>query len=413
MREFDWLLLLAALVLCAAGLALIYSVFTPPPESQEVSAADYTFLQRQALWVAFGLVAMVVGIAIPFRYFESLAWYTFLACVALLLVVLFVGSGHEAHRWLAIGGIRLQPSELTKVALIFLWARVLSGPRGREQMKKKLVLSLGALAIPFLLVLKEPDLGTALMFVLLLLPMLYAGGVSGLHLLFALSPLVTVLLGFYGDYAGGSPWPLGIYLVAIFILAYARRSYLIEAVGLVVVNLGVAALLPVLWTSLTEYQQRRIHEFLNFGSDRFGSGWQVFQSKVAIGSGGILGKGFTKGTQKAMEFIPAKHTDFIFSVAGEELGFVGALLLILLFFTIVVRALDKAARARNRFASLASVGVAAYFFFQSAINIGMAVGLAPVTGLPLPLVSYGGSSMLVSMFLVGFLVNVGLRCYDY
>jgi rod shape determining protein RodA len=262
-------------------------------------------------------------------------------------------------------------------------------------------------------VLRQPDLGTALVFVGLLMPIMYWRGFKGTHILFALSPVVSAVLIIYGENVAHNPWPFGVFIVAIMVIAYLRRSRLIESVTLVAANLGVGLLLPLLWDDLKIYQQKRIINFLDPGADKLGAGWQVYQSKIAIGSGGLAGKGYLEGTQKALEFLPAKHTDFIFSVLGEELGFLGAVVLLLLFSVLIFKALVIAQKVKSEFASTVCVGIAAYLFLQVLVNVAMTIGMAPVTGIPLPFVSYGGSSMLVSCFLVGFLLNCSARWYEY
>jgi rod shape determining protein RodA len=179
------------------------------------------------------------------------------------------------------------------------------------------------------------------------------------------------------------------------------------------INLLVILAVPHLLGYLKPYQQRRVFAFLRPESDILGTGWQVYQSKVAIGSGGLTGKGFLKGTQKMFEFLPERHSDFVYSVLSEETGFLGSIIVIVLLLILVYRILSIATRTRGRFASLAAVGICTYFVFHAAINIGMTIGLAPVTGLPLPFLSYGGSSMLTSCFLVGIVLNFGMRFYEY
>jgi rod shape determining protein RodA len=256
------------------------------------------------------------------------------------------------------------------------------------------------------------------------LPVLYWRGIKGIHILYILTPLVTAFLVVYGDYSGqlaadgggkggGSAWPIGVFIVTIFVVAYLRRAHLAESVALVVANLGVALVTPLIWGDLKAYQQKRIIFFLEPGRDHLGSGWQVIQSKIAIGSGGLGGKGYLAGTQKALEFLPAKHTDFIFSVLGEELGFVGAAVVLFLFSVLIIRALGVAQKNKSEFASAVCAGIAAYLFLQVLVNVGMTTGMAPVTGIPLPFVSYGGSSLVVSCFLIGFLLNCSTRWYEY
>jgi len=411
-RRFDWTLFLSAVVLCGAGLAMIYSVFQPLGGSY-TGEADYTFLERQALWVSLGLITLLVGYLIPFRVYESLAHVIYAICLVLLVVVLAIPSRGDTQRWLMIGPMGIQPSELTKVAVLFVWARVLAGHRTDPNQLRNISRILALFAVPFLLVLRQPDLGTALVFVGLLLPMLYWRGFKGLHILFILSPAVSAVLIIYGENVAQNPWPFGIFIVLIMVVAYMRRHLLLESIALVVANLGVGLILPTIWNDLKGYQQKRILNFLDPGADKLGAGWQVIQSKIAIGSGGFDGKGYLQGTQKALEFLPAKHTDFIFSVLGEELGFFGAMVTLTLFGIIIFKAFTIAQKSKSEFASAVCVGIAAYFFFQLMVNVAMTTGMAPVTGIPLPFISYGGSSMLVSCFLVGFLLNCSSRWAEY
>jgi rod shape determining protein RodA len=410
-RELDWVVLLAAAVLVAVGVAMIYSVFHPlagiPPRT------SFDAFQRQLLWVGVGVAALLVGFLVPFRYYESLAYLIYgLVLVALVLVLLLPGD-QKVKRWIVLGGLRIQPSELAKVAVILVTARVTSGYRG-DPNRWRTLLTIGMLVgVPALLILEEPDLGTAIVLVGIPLSMLYLRGFRGVRILFLLSPALASLLVFYSEQVAHSAWPFGVYIVIVFAVAYWRRAMLLESIGLVVANLAVGFLFPLFWEKLAPYQQRRILAFLNPGVDELGGGWQVLQSKIAIGSGGLLGKGFREGTQKALEFLPARHTDFVFSVIGEELGFFGALVVLLCFAVVVLRALGTAARAKSEFASSVAVGVAAYFFVQSFVNMGMTMGVASVTGIPLPLVSYGGSSMVVSCFLIGLLLNCRMRWMEY
>jgi rod shape determining protein RodA len=425
-RDFDWVTLISTLVLCGVGLAMIYSVFQPSQTGSENIGANTFFFNRQVLWLIFGLVAMLTGFLVPLRVYETLAHVFYAVCVVLLIAVLVIPSGQDTQRWLVLGPLRLQPSEFTKIALLFVWARLLSGHRGGTRRVKNTLACLAVFLVPFLLVLKQPDLGTAIVIFGLLLPVLYWRGLKGIHILYILSPLVTAFLVVYGDYSGqlaadsgggsgggGSAWPIGVFIVAIFVVAYLRRAFLAESIALVAANLGVALVTPLLWGDLKAYQQKRIIFFLEPGRDHLGSGWQVIQSKIAIGSGGLGGKGYLAGTQKALEFLPAKHTDFIFSVLGEELGFVGVTVVLFLFAVLIIRSLGVAQKSKSEFASTVCIGIAAYFFLQVLVNVGMTTGMAPVTGIPLPFVSYGGSSLVVSCFLIGFVLNCSTRWYEY
>jgi rod shape determining protein RodA len=278
------------------------------------------------------------------------------------------------------------------------------------------VAAFGAVIAPLLLVMKQPDLGTALVFPALLLPMLYWRGLDeGIMILF-LSPVVSAFLTIFSQGVlrkGVYPFPLLIFFVVILAIAYRRRAKLLQSIMLVATNLAVMIIIPTLIGGMKPYQQQRIFAFLRPESDILGSGWQVYQSKVAIGSGGFAGKGFLHGTQKLLAFLPERHSDFVFSVLSEEAGYLGAVGVIILFLVIIVRGLYLATKVKSRFASLTTIGICSYFAFHLLINVGMTIGLAPVTGIPLPLISYGGSSMLVSCFLIGILLNFSANFYEY
>ncbi len=413
-RDFDWMILFAVVLLCVIGLSLIYSVFHPYEDGYD-NQESYFYFKKQLIWILFGVMALFLGFSIPFRYFETLAYVYYAVCIVLLIAVLLIDGGNRAQRWLSFGPVGIQPSEFTKIALLFVWARILSGYGRNPHQLRRLALVLAFFGLPFLLVLKEPDLGTAIVYFALMIPVLYWRGFKGLHILFVLSPIIACILIIYGEEIAQNhqTLPFGIYIVMIFIIAYLRRSYLVESFILVGANLGFGLISSELWDKLEGYQQERILDFLNPGADKLGAGWQVFQSKIAIGSGGITGKGYLHGTQKALEFLPAKHTDFVFSVLGEELGYIGALIVLLLFFVLVYKALALAQKSKSEFASTVCIGIAAYFFFQVLVNVAMTTGMAPVTGIPLPFISYGGSSLVVSFFFIGFLLNCSVRWIEY
>jgi rod shape determining protein RodA len=411
-RDFDWVIVTCTGILMLVGLSIVYSVSHSVGEVSPEALAGSHF-SRQLLWLGLGLFTMLLAYAIPFRWFESLAPAMYALCIILLVVVLLLPAKGETQRWFVIGPLAIQPSEFTKVAVLLIWARILSSPRADPNRLRTLLPVLLMFILPFFLVLKQPDLGTAMVFVGVLIPVLYWRGFRGLHILFLLSPLVSSVLIIYGENVTHNPWPFGIFIVLILVVAYLRRAFLFESISLVVANLGIGLFLPVLWNHLKPYQQRRVTNFLDPNSDKLGAGWQVIQSKIAIGSGGFGGKGYMEGTQKALEFLPAKHTDFIFSVLGEELGFVGAVAVLFLFAVIITRALLAAQKMKSEFAGTLCVGIAAYLAFQVFVNIGMTTGMAPVAGIPLPFVSYGGSSMLVSCFLVGLLLNCSARWSEY
>jgi rod shape determining protein RodA len=412
-RNLDWMILVPVLLLIGMGLLTLYSVEHVPPEMKDaVPGSEGRFFARQLIWAAFGLIVLVMALALPFKYYEGLATLFYAAGIALLVMVLLQSSS----RWLVFGGFRLQPSEFMKIGVIFFLARYLSGKGSDPNRFRVLTLSSLLALLPLVLVAKQPDLGTALVYPALLIPMLYWRGLSENALILFLSPIVMAFLTVYSpqdierwDY----PVFLLIFFILILVIAYRKRHNIVYSISLVGINLAVMLIVPTLLGKLKIYQQKRILAFLHPESDILGTGWQVYQSKVAIGSGGFFGKQYLQGTQKLLAFLPERHSDFVYSVLSEELGFLGAIVVPLLFSIVIIRGLYLATNVKNRFASLAIIGICAYFAFHVFINIGMTVGFAPVTGLPLPFLSYGGSSMMISCFLIGVLLNFSVRFYEY
>jgi len=238
-RDFDSLLLVTSSLLIILGLSLIYSVFHPH-ENGFSSEMNYMFFNRQLIWVCFGVVAMLVGSVVPFRYFEALAYVIYITCLILLVAVLFTSGTQAAQRWISVGPMRLQPSEFMKIALLFVWGRVLSGHFTVDERLRKILIAMGLSLAPFLLVLKQPDLGTAIVFLLMLLPILYWRGLKGRQIFFLLSPIVACLLIIRSEEISRNPWPFGVFIVIIFVVAYLRRSNLLESISLVAANLGHA-----------------------------------------------------------------------------------------------------------------------------------------------------------------------------
>ena len=383
---------------------------------ESVVSNESHFFQRQAVWALLGIVVLILAASIPFKYYELTSYFFYFTGLALLLIVLLLDPSRGSSRWISIGGMRLQPSEFMKIGAIFMLAKFLAS-KGKDPNHLRVIsVAIAIIAVPFLFIIKQPDLGTALVFPALLLPILYWRGLDeGIMLLF-ITPVASAFLTVYSESSINSasyPFSLLVFFVMILIIAYRRRHRIFHSIMLVGLNLFVMLMVPGVIGRLQIYQQKRILAFFRPESDILGMGWQVYQSKMAIGSGGLVGKGFLRGTQKMLEFLPERHSDFVFSVLSEEIGFIGSLVVIAFFGLLIYRILSIAIRVKSRFASLAAVGISAYFIFHCVINIGMTIGFAPVTGLPLPLMSYGGSSMLVSSFLIGVVLNFGMRFYEY
>jgi rod shape determining protein RodA len=396
----DWPLILIALLLSAFGIAMVYSA-----GQTDVQTYVARLWRQQIAWLAMGLIGAYLMSRAPVRLLEWMTWpLLYGVSVALLLYTAFFGTGAgtaaSSRSWIAIGGVRLgQPSELAKVAVVLMLAKVLA--ERKEAPKSLLELWKPALVVgvPWLLIMKQPDLGTGIVFIGIFFAMLFWSGVSWPLLVLLASPAVSLVLAFSTGW-----W--GAWFLLLLALVFWYKPYVFEGVALVVANVFMGGIAPILWERLAPYQQRRLLVFIDPSADPRASGYHVIQSQVAIGSGGWFGKGFTMGTQKRLAFLPAQHTDFIWAVVGEELGFIGVTLALLLFLLLFLRALRIAERANDSFSSLVAFGLAASWFVHVLVNIGMTLNLMPITGIPLPFFSYGGSFMLASWLAIGILARI-------
>ncbi len=389
-RKLDWSLLLAFLALMAIGLTVLHS-------ASGTGETDYGL--RQLLWFLMGLPILLFAALTPPSFWFAVSWVAYGIGVALLLLVDLMGIvGMGAERWLGIGDFRFQPSEVGKLGLVLALARLLSDNRADLTQLKWVLGALALAGVPLLLVISQPDLGTALVYSFVTLPMLIRAGLPWSWVAILLSPLVAALCS------------LNLFVLLIFILLLATLLYLSE-VGIWVmaatlsISAGIGFALPSLWGFLHEYQQKRILVFLDPESDPLGAGYQIIQSKVAIGSGGVWGKGYMEGGQTQLSFLPERHTDFIFSVVGEEWGFAGALIVLSLFALLLTRTLVIALKHRNGFCGLVMTGFAALLLFHVVVNVGMTIGIMPVTGLPLPFLTHGGSFLWTCMVIMGLLLS--------
>jgi rod shape determining protein RodA len=401
--DLDRPLLVTTLLLALIGIAFVYSATMMPN-----STIERGLYLRQFIWLAIALVGGTLTAAVPYRIYEGkTAWLFYAIGVGLLLLTIFIGhTGLGAQRWLGWGLVKFQPSELAKLATVIVLASMLSQRRVDLSQVSTLAKAILVAGVPFLLVLKQPDLGTSVCFIMILITMLYWGGLSFLFLFLLLTPMINVALSFYFP-----AWAL--FAIALAYVLYRSRLRLAPLVLVVAVNLAVGIVTPQVWNHLEPYQRQRITTFIDPSADSYGAGYQIIQSKIAIGSGGIVGKGFLQGSQKALEFLPEQHTDFIFSVIGEETGFLGGAFVTALYMVLILRGVRIAQRARNRFGSLLAIGMTSIFLYHVVVNICMTVGLAPVTGLPLPLLSYGGTSLVTSFLQVGLIQNIAMRWREY
>ncbi|MER3447336.1 MAG: rod shape-determining protein RodA [Candidatus Dadabacteria bacterium] len=353
LKNFDWVLFFIPLLISIIGLVNLYSA---------TYQTGFKVFQRQLVWVVLGVVAMVLISFLDYRTLERYTHHMYAVFILLLVAVLvFSKAVLGSKRWLSLGPVTIQPSEFVKILIILILAKFYhndfeGGPYGLRDLIKPILF----VAVPSVLVLLQPDLGTALIILLTSASLILFMGVRLKSLVF----ILAIILGF---------------------------SY------------------PAWHFALRDYQKERIETFLDSSRDPLGSGYNTIQSQIAVGSGKLLGKGFKKGSQTQLRFIPEQHTDFAFSVLCEEWGFVGGAFALLLYFLLVLWILDMASLAKDKFSMALSFGVASMFFWHTLINVGMVTGIIPVVGVPLPLLSYGGSSALTVMMGIGMVLGIKMR----
>jgi len=399
LREIDRPLAAVVLTLAAYGLATLYSA-----GQTDVPTFVATIWHKQLIWLGVGLVSAVLMFRTSPRLLEWATPYAFGISVLVLLFTLFVGTGAgtaaSERSWISIGGVRLgQPAELAKLAAILMLARWLAERREAPATLRDLLWPCVIAGLPTLLVIKQPDLGSAMVFITILFAMLYWAGTKPSLLVLLGSPVIGLVLAF-------STVAWGAWIIVLFALLLWWRPYVWEGLAVMLANLVMGVVAVPFWQRLAPYQQNRLLAFLNPQQDPRATGWHVIQSKIAIGSGGLLGQGFTQGPQKRLAFLPAQFTDFIFSVVGEELGFVGVLVALALLVALILILLRIARRATDPYSSLCVFGVAALLFTHIIENVGMTVNLLPITGIPLPFFSYGGSFLLTCSIAVGISLRV-------
>jgi len=357
---FDWPLFLMVISISFFSVILIYSA-NLTSESEFVRS----LYLRQLEWNFYGMLIMFVLAAMDYHLLEKPAYLVYVIFVILLVEVLFsarVISGSQ--RWLSFGGMNFQPSEMVKVVLIITLARFFEDRRDVTEMGfKQLIVPVAIMLIPFLLIAKQPDMGTAMVLLAVFVVMALVNGI--------------------------------------------RKNVLMR------IAVGAIVLAPLIWHNLKGYQKSRILSMWDPTADPLGSGYHTIQSKIAIGSGGLMGKGFFAGTQSKLNFLPEKHTDFIFAVFAEETGFIGTIILLTLYLLILLRMIDVITKAKDRAGSLMAAGVTAMFGTHFFYNVAMTLGLTPIMGIPLPLLSYGGSATLANYAAVGILLSIHIRRFKH
>ena len=392
-KKFDFVLAAYLLALILFGCVAIYTASCTTIGEYTTVASNWW---KQIIFAAIAIGCMILLLRLPMPIFDIMILPLSILNILALIAVLFTQAIHGSHRWFSLMGIHYQPSESAKLLTIIMTARVISKEHLSEL--RQLFYGLGMIALPVALIIIEPDLGSTLVFGVSLLAMLVAADVPLFYLLLMVSPIVSIVSSVW--------WPAIIIwiLILVFLLYRSGLSWVPITIASIS-NIFIALFMPVFWNGLKDYQQNRILTFVDPLRDPLGAGYQIIQAKIAVGSGSILGKGWLQGTQKNMNFLPVHHTDFIFSVIGEEFGFVGSMLLLLLFTLFFLRLIRAVGEIKVPERRIASAGILAYLMFQTFINIGMNIGLVPATGIPLPFISYGGSNLLINTLSVGVVLK--------
>lgn len=356
LKNLDFTLIFTVIAIITTSLIIIGSAthINTPSEDR------YWYVQRQGIFALINFILIFVMLHFDYKSLSRYANLLYFINLVMLLAVMFVGqSALGAQRWIQIGPISLQPSEFSKLIMIVSLANLLDKRTGKLNSLRDVIPIFLYVGIPFLLVMKQPDLGTALVFLAILFGMIYVAGIN------------------------------------------SRLLMMIVGAGL--------AFMPIFWHFLKDYQKMRLTVFIDPNVDPLGSGYHIIQSKIAIGSGMLFGKGLFGGTQSQLNFLPENHTDFIFAVVGEELGFIGAALILILYFIMLYRGIKIAGLARDNFGTLLATGITSMLTFHVLVNVGMTAGIMPVTGIPLPLMSYGVSALTTNLASIGILLNIYMR----
>lgn len=392
--KFDFGLFIPMSILFAWGLAAIYSsTFNHP-------TAGGNF-EKQVIWGIAAFIIFFVTYSLPPSTFKSISIPTYLFSLLLLIVVIVIGrkiSG--AKSWLDFGPFGFQPSEIAKIGTILAMSAYLSRINTNIDSFKDILFTLTIGFIPVALILLEPDMGTSLVFVGFILMLIFWKGISLFGLFIVLSPGFVAIASLFGFY-----YFLAALLIVVIFLFLFRKDLFFSG-SIFALNLAAGFFANSLFNALSPHQQQRIQSFIDPNSDPLGAGYNTIQAKVAIGSGGFFGKGFLHGNQTQLQYIPEQWTDFIYCVIGEEFGFIGAVIVLVLFLYMFLRILKIASTTKDEFLSLTLIGILSVYLIHYLVNIGMVVGILPVIGIPLPFVSYGGSSLLVNMFMLGIVANV-------
>jgi rod shape determining protein RodA len=399
-RSFGLGIFLPALALSLIGVVLVYSA-----TYYSMDPLEHGLYTKQLVWLFVGIAIAICIYYIPLRLHEVFSSFYYIGAI-IFLAVLLITSRESAQRWFRLGGMSIQPAEMAKFAVVLALARFLAFRKINYENFSWIYVMIILVAIPAGLVLIQPDLGSSLVFFALFFGILIWSGLPLNRVLLMITPIISMIAAIHWI-----SW--AIFFLLLLLLLSLSKLRILQGLFFFVVNLAFGMMTPLLWNKLHAYQKMRIIIFLDPGQDPRGAGYQIIQSKIAVGAGGLLGQGFLKGSQTKLNFLPEQHTDFIFSVLSEQFGLIGGIVILVLFGWLFFKGFSLAYKARNQFYSYIACGFSTILVFQVLLNIGMTVGLMPVTGLPLPFLSYGGSSMLFFWAIIGFLLAINRDWQEY
>lgn len=392
--KFDLVTFFSVLALLAIGLVSIYSATYNHPTAKGN-------LDKQLIFAAFSLIVLFLIYWLPNTTFKMIALPSYIISLFFLIIVLFLGKTiYGAKSWMGLGVFGFQPSEFAKIGLILFLARWLTDTKRDINNLKDLLNTILIGFVPIFLIMLEPDMGTSIVFAGIALVMIFWSGLNLFGLFVVLSPGIILFASLFGTI------PFIFALILIIVALFFFKQDLFTSGMVLVINIAAGFIYEFLIKILKPHQVKRLQSFIDPASDPLGSGYNALQAKVAMGSGGLFGKGFLEGNQTQLRFIPEQWTDFIYCVVGEEFGFIGSILTLMIFLILFLRLFNISAFARDKFGTLTIVGILTLFFIHFTINIGMNLGITPVIGLPLPFVSYGGSSLITNMLLIGIVLNI-------
>ena len=389
----NYRIVLPIILLCIISLLLLNSTSAESP----LFASTFS---RQLLWLIMGIFIFMGSQLLRVQFFNEYAYHFYIILIIAILGTYFMPIKGGSQRWLIIEPLSIQPSEIGKVIMVFVLAKFLSDQRENFNHLRVILITILLAVFPAMLVFNQPDLGTAIIYLAITYPMLYWAGVRPYYLFIVVAPVISILAAF--NIIAFYLWML----IIIALLVYSQPK-LLEGVILFIINVSCGLLTPYMWDNiLYEHQRNRILTFLDPLRDPQGAGYQIIQSMTAIGSGGFWGKGLGQGTQTHLRYLPVRDTDFIISVSGEELGLFSIIIIVSLYLFFIYWMLVYAEKIRNNFSSLVMIGFVSIFFVHLLVNMGMTVGLFPVTGLPAPFISYGGSFLLTCIMMIGLINNI-------